>query len=382
MYSPTLFRSFFLGGFECSTHRRHDGRRLDLLAATRHDELAEPDYRALHQHGIRTARDGVRWHLIEQRPGYYCWDSLLPMLRAARVTRTQVIWDLCHYGWPDHLDIWRPQFVESFARFAAAVAEVVRDETDGVPFYAPVNEISYWAWAGGDEAHFNPLARGRGFELKHQLVRASIAAIEAIRAVDARARFVQIDPVIHVRAASDRPGPQREAERLRLAQFEAWDMLCGRQWPGLGGDPAYLDIIGVNYYSDNQWYLGGVTIEPGTADYRPFADILEEVWTRYRRPLLIAETGAEGDARGPWLSYVSKQAGQAMRRGVPIEGICLYPIVDYPGWTNERHCPVGLFGFADTAGERPVHREVATELREQQRQHQYSDVAEFVCTSS
>ena len=47
-------------------------------------------------------------------------------------------------------------------------------------------------------ARFNPMARGRGTELKVQLVRASIAAIEAIRNVDPRARFVQIDPVINV----------------------------------------------------------------------------------------------------------------------------------------------------------------------------------------
>ena len=33
-FRPSLFRSFFLGGFECSTHRRKDGRRLDLIAAT------------------------------------------------------------------------------------------------------------------------------------------------------------------------------------------------------------------------------------------------------------------------------------------------------------------------------------------------------------
>jgi hypothetical protein len=26
-FRPTLFGSFFLGGFECSTHRRRDGRR-------------------------------------------------------------------------------------------------------------------------------------------------------------------------------------------------------------------------------------------------------------------------------------------------------------------------------------------------------------------
>jgi hypothetical protein len=37
--TPTsrLFQSWFIGGFECSTHRRRDGRRLDLLASTCHD---------------------------------------------------------------------------------------------------------------------------------------------------------------------------------------------------------------------------------------------------------------------------------------------------------------------------------------------------------
>ncbi len=59
-FRPRLFRSFFLGGFECSSHRRADGRRLDLIAATRHDQLAGQDYRLLAEHGIRAARDGVR----------------------------------------------------------------------------------------------------------------------------------------------------------------------------------------------------------------------------------------------------------------------------------------------------------------------------------
>ena len=38
----------------------------------------------------------------------------------------------------------------SFARFAGAAAQIVRDETDAVPFYCPVNEISFWAWSAGD----------------------------------------------------------------------------------------------------------------------------------------------------------------------------------------------------------------------------------------
>ena len=115
-----LFDSYFLGGFECSTHRRRDGRRLDLIAATGHDRAVVLDYRAMLEHGIRTVRDGVRWHLIETVPGRYDWSSFLPMLRAAEEVGVQVIWDLCHYGWPDHLDIWRPRFVDGFARFAAA----------------------------------------------------------------------------------------------------------------------------------------------------------------------------------------------------------------------------------------------------------------------
>jgi Beta-galactosidase len=95
-FSPNLFSSYFLGGLECSTHRRHDGQRLDLIETTRHDRRAAKDYRQLTEHGIRTVRDGLRWYRIERSPGHYDWTSFLPMLRAARDNGVQVIWDLCH----------------------------------------------------------------------------------------------------------------------------------------------------------------------------------------------------------------------------------------------------------------------------------------------
>ena len=45
MTSTPLFDSFFMAGFECSSHRRMDGVRLDLIHATGHDRHALSDYR-------------------------------------------------------------------------------------------------------------------------------------------------------------------------------------------------------------------------------------------------------------------------------------------------------------------------------------------------
>jgi hypothetical protein len=366
MHVPGTFNSFFLGGFECSTHRRFDNRRLDLIQATHHDRFARADYARLRTHRIHAARDGVRWHLIEKCPGHYDWSSLLPQVQAAREEGTQIIWDLCHYGWPDDIDIWYPAFVERFACFAQAVASFMRDEGIDTPFYCPVNEISFWAWAGGDTGGFNPMGKGRGAELKHQLIRASIAAIEAIRSVAPKARFVQADPLINVIPASGRASDREAAETHRQAQFEAWDMLSGRAWPGLGGKPEYLDIIGLNYYSDNQWFNGGKKVLREDPLYRPLRGMLAEVSARYQRPLMIAETGAEGEARSSWLAYVCEEVRSAMIQNIPVEGICLYPILDYPGWDNERLCEVGLYGYADLRGHRTLYSVLAEELERQQ----------------
>jgi beta-glucosidase/6-phospho-beta-glucosidase/beta-galactosidase len=363
--APSTFDSFFLGGFECSTHRRCDGARLDLIAATRHDRLAAGDYAELARHGIRTARDGLRWHLIETSPGRYDWSSVRPMLKAARATGTQIVWDLCHYGWPDDLDIFSAAFVRRFAGFARAAAQVIARDSDRVPFFCPINEMSFFAWAGGEVARFNPCAVGRGGELKRQLVRATIAAIDAVREVAPDARFITAEPLIHVVSGTLDVEQSYAAESYRLAQYEAVDLLTGRAEPGLGGAPHYLDILGVNFYPDNQWYFGGPTIPLGHHAYRPLSEMLAEAHARYRRPVLIAETGSEGVGRASWLHHVCEEVGEAAAAGVPVVGICLYPILDYPGWENGRACQVGLLTDADAQGRRHEHPRFARELHRQ-----------------
>ena len=362
---PPLFSSFLMGGFESSSHRRADGRQLDRIAATRHDERALDDYRMIADAGLRTARDAVRWHLIEPAPGRYDWSSFLPMLRAARSAGMQVVWDLCHYGLPHDLDIWSPRFPDRFAAFCAAAARIVREESDGVPFYCPVNEISFWAWAGGDHARMHPNTIGRGPELKRQLTCAAIRAVDAVRGVAPGARFIQAEPLIHVAGHPDMPETFAGAEAHRQAQFEAFDMIAGRSAPELGGSEAHLDIVGVNYYPENQLVRGGTTIPLGHWLYRPLRQLLAEVDARYGRSLLISETGAEGSNGAGWLRYVGGEVRAACRAGVPVHGVCLYPVMDYPGWQDDRACRCGLVRIGEDWRERSVDQELLEQLAEE-----------------
>lgn len=242
---------FVLAGFECSDHRLASGRRLDLLAATAHDRLAAADYARLGQVGIAACREGVSWVRCEPHAGAYDFGSLLPRIRAARVAGLCVAWDLLHFGFPDGVDPFAAAFPVRFGRYAGALARWLAEQGDEPWMFTPINEMSFLAWAAGDIRMMEPFACARGVELKAQLVLAAIEAIEAIRAVLPRARFIQPEPLIHVVPDPARPRTWRRVECDEALQWQAWDMLTGRVWPRLGGDPRYLDIVGVNFYSDN-----------------------------------------------------------------------------------------------------------------------------------
>ncbi len=355
-----------MGGFECSSHRRPDGVRVDGIAASGHDRAAAADYRQLAAHGIRTVRDGLRWPLIEASPGRYDWSSFLPQLRAARETGTQVIWDLCHYGVPDGLDVWKPEFVERFEAFARAAAGVVRLETSEAPWWCPINEISFWSWAGGDAGFFPPFAHGRGFELKVQLAQAALAAADVVRDMDPRARFLWAEPAIHVACHPQRPEEAPHAEGHRQAQFQAWDLLAGELWPQIGGRGHVLDVLGLTYDPTSQWVHGGPSLGRGHRLYRPFREIVREVSDRYGRPMVVAKTSAPGGDRAGWLRYVAAEVEAAAHGGAPVEGLCWHPIADPTGWDDGRRCPNGLLGSLDERGARPVDPALGAELARQQ----------------
>jgi hypothetical protein len=72
--------------------------------------------------------------------------------------------------------------------------------------------------------------------------------------------------------------------------------------------------------------------------------MIGSVWDRYGGPLLLTETAHIGDRRGPWLSEVAKEAEVLLRNGVPLAGVCLYPILGMPEWHEpDVWTPMGLW---------------------------------------
>jgi hypothetical protein len=329
-----MFRSFYLAGFECATGYNVHGQWIDQVAATQHDQHADADYALLASADIHAVREAVRWPLVDNNRGYD-FSTVQPFARAAVKYGFDVIWDLFHYGYPDELDLFSAAFPRRFAEYCHAAAHFIRKHTPAPHYFTPINEPSYFSWAAGHVGRFAPHVTGRGGELKIALARAAIAAVGAIRDACPHARIVTVDPICHVVPPDERPESIEAARRFNYHDvFEFWDMMAGKLRPELGGSPAHLDIVGVNYYWTNQWELGreGTPLDERDPRRLPFGDLVRRVHDRYGNDVVITETSALGEARAPWVHELSVMAGELLEDGVPLQGICLYPILGMPEW--------------------------------------------------
>ena len=371
--SGDVFASYWGAGFESACHVNAHGTRLDMIAATQHDRSVDADYGGLRELGLLTVRETARWHLVESSEGHFDFSTLEPMVAAASKHRLQVAWTLCHYGWPDGLDLLSPEFVTRFANYCRAVASfLARAAPANARVLTPINEISFLSWAAGETGWFFPYLTASGAIVKRQLVRACLAGIAAIREVDPRARILIAEPLIHVVPDSDTYADWKSAAAADESQFEVADMLLGRREPALGGNRSIVDIVGVNFYHDNQWEFAtgrklGWHLTPRDPRWRPLHLLLSDVFARYRRPLYVSETSHVGAGRAAWLHEIHQELILARQFGMPVLGACLYPIVDRCGWDDPDHWHnSGLWDLvpdADGRLKRVLNHEYALALR-------------------
>jgi beta-glucosidase/6-phospho-beta-glucosidase/beta-galactosidase len=356
-FSLPQLQSFIGAGFECTYALVHTGQKLDLLASTEHDRYCREDYRMIQEFGIKAVREGLAWSLIDKGNNEYDFTRFEQMMKIGKEENIQQIWDLNHFDYPAYLDPFSTQFVTQFAEYAKRAIQILRIYNSGTIYITPLNEISFSAWNGGDVGWWAPFEKGKGGQLKNQLVKAAIAAMDAIWSEDDNVRFIQVDPILRRIAKQPATSKTKKLEKaFKEIVYQSWDMLAGKVAPELGGAPKYLDIIGINYYWVNQeWIVAGnqlnqssyQTMEWDSPSRISFADLAQNIYDRYQRPMIVSETGSFGDLREKWWPLILHQIDEAMNKGLPICGVFSYPSLDKPShvpWLEQKS---GLWDFPE-----------------------------------
>jgi beta-glucosidase/6-phospho-beta-glucosidase/beta-galactosidase len=348
----TLFPTFFMAGFECSTFVWKDRKRKDYVVLTGHDRHLNSDYDAVMDLGIGVVREAIRWHLVDKGQKKYDWSTVDPLIEAMNKCQITTIWDLCHYGFPDGCDPFSNECHEQFLDYCRAAGEYVMARTEPPYFFTPINEITFFSGAATDMGWMYPFAKGRYAEFKQAICKMAIDGVQALRDVKANARMVHVDPIIYTVPPPDRPDLADEAWKKTYEEaYEAWDILYGKLHPELGGSPEVLDIVGVNVYNFSQAQMNAdnsrEVLGPRDPRRKPLSELLMFAWERYKRPLIIGETSGYQDKRAEWLRMTMEESMKALNSGIDLHGVCLYPCVDIPDWQTQEWAKIGIFDIED-----------------------------------
>ena len=359
------------GGLECTVNRVNDSYFSQIERNGHHhrnDDIAR--FASL---GIECIRYPILWERTAPTglaSADWSWpDERLPALRAAGITP---IAGLVHHGsGPAHTNLLDPGFATGLAEYAGAVAR----RYPWLEYYTPVNEPLTTARFSGLYGLWYPHARSDDAFLRALLIqcKAVVLSMQAIRAVNPRAKLVQTDDLGKTYST---PDMRDIAEFYNERRWLAWDLLCGMvdpdypMWPYLtstGIDPAELlwfrdnpcppDIIGVNYYVTSERWLDHrperypehfrgsacgracADIETSRALATPTAGIgplLEEIWNRYGIALAVTEAHIDANREDQlrWLLEIWDAGKQAQAKGIDLRAVTVWALLGSFDWNS------------------------------------------------
>jgi dTDP-4-dehydrorhamnose reductase len=382
------------GGTECTVNRVGDAYLDQARRSGHYDRVDDLDrFAAL---GISALRHPVLWEdVAPDGLGHARWAATDERLARLRALGVRPIVGLVHHGsGPRHTSLLDPGFADGVAEFAAAVAERYPWLRD----FTPVNEPQTTARFSCLYGHWYPHTRDMRAFLKAVVVqcRAVVLAMRAIRRSIPDARLIQTEDVGRTfGTASLQDQVDYEAQRRWLSL----DLLCGRVdarhpwWRYLQErdvsegdlaffleDPAAPDVIGLNYYVTSDRFL-----DERTGDYPAwshggngrdvYADVealraapcprdgmgwrarLEELWTRYQRPVAITEAhlGGGREEQLRWLMSAWDAAREARVDGVDVRAVTVWSLLGAYDWNKLVVADAGFYesGVFDVRGPAP-----------------------------
>ena len=359
------------GGVECTVNRVGNRYFDQTRRSGHHDRPADLDRFA--SLGVTALRYPVLWERVapEGLPAAnWSWsDDRLARLRTLGI---RPIVGLLHHGsGPRSTDLLDPAFPREFAKFAAAVAR----RYPWIEDYTPVNEPLTTARFSALYGHWHPhRSDDRAFvtAVLNQIT-ATVLAMEAIRAVNPRARLVQTEDAGHT---SSTPGMEYQAEFENHRRWLTFDLLAGRVtgahplWSWLRGarghdrdiewladHPCPADVVGLNYYLTSDRFLderihlypaathGGngreryADVEAVRADPRGILGhrrMLGDAWARYGVPLAVTEVhaGCSREEQLRWLTEAWDGALAARQDGADVRAITLWALLGSFDWNS------------------------------------------------
>ncbi len=372
-------------GIECTVNRVAE-TFFDQLEWSGHARRAE-DLDLFASLGVKAIRYPLLWERVAPNglaQADWTWaDQRMERLRQLGI---RPIVGLVHHGsGPRHTSLVDPAFPQQLAEYARAVAQ----RYPWVDAYTPVNEPLTTARFSGLYGHWYPHGRDENTFARALLnqVRGTQLAMQAIRQVNPAAQLVQTEDLGKVYST---PTLDYQADYENTRRWLSLDLLVGRMtkkhslydyfdWAGISENelravveaPCPPDVIGLNYYITGERFLDErlerypAQFHGGNGQHQ-YADIeavrvvaegvagigvlMQEVWERYRRPLVVSEVhlGATRDEQVRWLVEVWQEAQAARAAGVDIRAITIWSLLGAYNWhclvtRDECHYEPGVF---------------------------------------
>jgi dTDP-4-dehydrorhamnose reductase len=357
------------GGIEC-TRNRVGARSFDQLQRLGHYRRAD-DLDLIAGLGIQCMRYPLLWETAATSvPGEYDFsfaDARLARLRGLRVTPVA---GLVHHGCgPEYTHLLDNEFAPGLADYAGQLAR----RFPWLEWYTPVNEPLTTARFSGLYGLWQPHARSNQ-AFARMLVnqcRATVLAMQAVRAVNPAAKLVQTDDLGTIYATAHL---QYQADFENERRWLTWDLLSGMievthpmheylvAWGISAGELAWFSehrcppaVIGIDHYVTSDRFLdhdlarhparchGGNSREryadveavrmlarPGTS----LRNVVHAAARRYGRPVVLSEVhiGCGEDEQVRWLHEAWTTCEQLAASGVDVRAVTAWALLGCYDW--------------------------------------------------